>query len=146
MQKHNHIKAFFFLGLFSLMVLHHAFPHLHHQYEDSHSHSDIAHSGEHHHQDDNSQEKEDYSYGFFGYVMDMHIHSTVSSDIVLLERNTIEQHTNLDKDVAKSTVDIKGIFSIEYRQNSKPPVYHPPNTYFNPYLSSLDSRGPPSLG
>tara|TARA_R110000765_G_scaffold147947_2_gene250439 strand:+ start:38 stop:475 length:438 start_codon:yes stop_codon:yes gene_type:complete len=144
MQKHNHIKAFFFLSLFSLMIVHQAFPHLHHQHEDSHSHSDIAHSGEHHHQDDSSQEKEDSSYGLFGFVMDMHIHSTVSSDIVLFERNTIEQQTIVDKEVAKSTVETKGIFSVEYRQNSKQPVYYPPNNYFNSYLSSLDSRGPPT--
>ena len=143
MQKPNKIAAFFFLGLFSLMMLHQVFPHLHHQHEDSHSHSDIAHNGEHHHQDDSSQEKEDSPYGFFGFVMDMHIHSTVSSDIVLLERNTIEKKTVVDKDVAKSTVDIEDFFSIEYRQNSKPPIYHPPNNYFNYYLSSLDSRGPP---
>lgn len=144
MQKYNHIKAFFFLGLFSLMIVHQAFPHLHHQHEDSHSHSDIAHSGEHHHQDHSSQEKEDSSFGLFGSVMDMHIHSTVSSDIVLLERNTIEQQTIVDKDFAKSTDDIKGFFSIEYRQNSKPPIYHPPNNYFNSYLASLDTRGPPT--
>ena len=144
MQKHNHIKAFFFLGLFSLMILHQVFPHLHHQHEDSHSHSDIARTGEHHHQEDSSQEKEDSSYGFFGFVMDMHTHSTVSSDIVLLERNTIEKQTIVDKDFAKGTFDIKEIFSIEYRQNSKPPVYHPPNNYFNAYLSSLNSRGPPA--
>ncbi|MEH6765185.1 MAG: hypothetical protein V7655_11850 [Aequorivita antarctica] len=145
MQKPKKIAAFFFLGLFSLMMLHQVFPHLHHQHEDSHSHSDIAHNGEHHHQDDSSQEKEDSPYGFFGFVMDMHIHSTVSSDIVLLERNTIEQQTIVDKDVAKSTVDIEDFFSIEYRQNSKPPIYHPPNNYFNYYLSSLDSRGPPTV-
>lgn len=146
MQTPNKIAAFFFLGLFSFMMLHQVFPHLHHQHEDSHSHSDIAHTGEHHHHDDSSQEKEDSPYGFFGFVMDMHIHSTVSNDIVLLERNTIEQQTVVDNNVAKSTFDIKGIFSIEYRQNSKPSVYHPPNKYFNPYLSSLDSRGPPTLG
>ena len=80
------------------------------------------------------------------FVMDMHIHSTVSSDIVLLERNTIEQQTVVEKDVAKSSFETQNIFLIDYRQNSKSPVYHPPNKYFNPYLSSLDSRGPPSLG
>jgi|TARA_R110002012_G_scaffold55531_1_gene141764 hypothetical protein len=146
MQKPIKIAAFFFLGLFSLMMLHQVFPHLHHQHEDSHSHSDIAHTGEHHHHDDSSQEKEDSPYGFFGFVMDMHTHSTVSGDVVLFERNTIEKQTVVEKDVAKSSFETQNIFSIDYRQNSKPPVYHPPNKHFNPYLSSLDSRGPPSLG
>ena len=146
MQKPNKIAAFFFLGLFSLMMLHQMFPHLHHQHEKAHSHSDIVHSGEHHHHDNSSKEKEDSPYGFFGFVMDMHIHSPVSSDIVLLEKNTIEKKTVVDKEVAKSTVDIEDFFSIEYRRNSKQPVYYPPNNYFNSYLSSLDLRGPPSLG
>ena len=143
MQKPNKIAAFFFLGLFSLMMLHQVFPHLHHQHEDSHSHLDIAHTGEHHHHDDDSHEEES-PYGFFGFVMDMHTHTTVSSDIVLLERNTIEKKTVVDKDVLESVVETKGFFSVEYRQNSKQPVYYPPNNYFNSYLSSLDSRGPPT--
>ncbi|PHQ27928.1 hypothetical protein [Leeuwenhoekiella nanhaiensis] len=145
MQKPNKIAAFFFLGLFSLMMLHQVFSHLHHQHEDAHSHSDIAHTGEHHRHDDDSHDEES-SYGFLGLFMEMHVHSTVSSDIVLLERNTIEQQTVVEKDVVKNSLETQNIFSIEYRQNKKTPVYHPPNKHFNPYLSSLDSRGPPSLG
>ncbi|HDZ14190.1 hypothetical protein LCGC14_0889690 [marine sediment metagenome] len=146
MQKANKISALFFLALFSLMMLHQAFPHLHHQHEDSHSHSDIAHTGEHHHHDDSSEEEEESLYGFFGFLMDMHVHSTVSSDIVVLERNTVEQRTEVDKYVAESAIDIQRLFLIDDRQNSEPPIYHPPNTYFNPYLSNPDLRGPPSLG
>src|SRR6056297_1389499 len=140
MQKYNHIKAIFFLGLFSLMTLHQVFPHVHHQHEDSHSHTDIAHTAEHHHHDDSSQ-VEDFPYGLLGLFMDMHVHSPVSSDIVLLKRDTVEQPTVIDKDVVKSSFETQDIFSIDYRQNSRPPVYHPPNKHFNPYLSSLDSRG-----
>ena len=146
MQKPNKITAFFFLGLFSLMLLHQVFPHLHHQHEDSHSHSDIAHTGEYHHHDNGSQEKEDSPYGFFDFFMDTHIHSTVSSDIVILKRNTVEQQTLVDDNAAKTSFDSQGFFLIDYWQNSKTPVYHPPNKYFNPYLSSLNLRGPPSLG
>ncbi len=127
------------------MMLHQAFPHLHHQHEDPHSHSDIAHTGEHHQHDDHSEEEES-PYGFFGFLMDMHAHSTVSSDIVVLKRNTVEQQTIFDKDVAKSAIDVRRPFLIEDRQNGRPPIYHPPNTYFNPYLSCPDLRGPPSLG
>lgn len=146
MQTANKIAAFFFLGLFSLMILHQAFPHLHHQHEDSHSHSNIAHTGEHHHHDDNSQENEDSPLGFFGFFMDLHVHSTVSSDIIVLKRNTVEQQTIVDKDLAKSTFEIQELFLNDYRQDCKPPIYDPPNKYFNPYLSYLDLRGPPSLG
>lgn len=146
MQKANKIAAVFFLGLFSLMMLHQAFPHLHHQHEDSHSHSDIAHTGEHHHHDESSRKKEKSLYYFFGLFMDMHVHSTVSSDIVVLKRNTIELQTIVDKDVVKSAFDIQRLYLIDKKQNNKPPIYKPPNKYFNPYLSYLDLRGPPSLG
>ncbi|MDC7994104.1 hypothetical protein [Altibacter sp. HG106] len=146
MQKPNKIAAFFFLGLFSLMMLHQVFPHLHHQHEETHSHSDIAHTGEHHHHDDSSHEKEESPYGFFGFFMDMHVHSTVSSDIVVLKKNTFEQQTIVDYNVVKPTSDFQEFYVVDKRQNAKPPIYQPPSYYFNPYLSSLDLRGPPSLG
>ena len=146
MQKPNKITVFFFLGLFSLIMLHQVFPHLHHQHEETHSHSDIAHTGEHHHHDDSSHEKEESPYGFFGFFMDMHVHSTVSSDIVVLKRNTVERQTIVDDNVVKLTSNFQEFYVVDNRLNGKPPIYHPPNNYFNSYLSSLDLRGPPSLG
>jgi len=146
MQKANKISAFFFLGLFSLTVLHQAFPHLHHQHEDPHSHAAIAHTGEHHQHDDHSGENERSPFGLFRFLMDMHVHSSVSSDIVVLKRNTVEQRTLVDKGVAKGAIDVRRPFLIDDGQISGPPIYHPPNTYFNPYLSRPDLRGPPSLG
>ena len=144
MQKPNKIAAFFFLGLFSLLMLHQAFPHLHHQHEETHSHSDIAHTGEHHHHDDSSHEKKESPYGFFGFFMDMHVHSTVSSDIIVHKRNTVEQRTTVDDNIVKAVSVFQEFYVVDNRQNSKQPVYYPPNNYFNSYLSSLDSRGPPT--
>ncbi|WP_422350861.1 hypothetical protein [Flagellimonas sp.] len=146
MQKPNKIGAFFFLGLFGLMMLHQAFPHLHHQHEDAHSRSDIAHLEGHHKHDDSHLDNEESPYGFFGFFMDMHVHSTVSNDIIVLKRNTFEQQTIVDNKIVKSTSDFQEFCLIDDRQNSKPPIYHPPNNYFNPYLASLDLRAPPSLG
>jgi len=146
MQKPNKIAAFFFLGLFSLMMLHQVLPHLHHQHEETHSHSDIAHTGEHHHHDDGSHGKEESPYGFFGFFMDMHVHSTVSSDIVVLKRNTVEQQTTVDDNIVKAVSDFQEFYVVDKRQNAKPPIYQPPSYYFNSYLSSLDLRGPPFLG
>lgn len=148
MQKNNRIKAIFFLGIFSMLIMHQVFPHAHNQHEDSHSHShsDIAHSGEHHHHDDGSSEKEESPYGFFGFFMDMHVHSTVSSDIFILKRNILEQQTITNDKTVKPVQDHQGFRFIDNRQNRISPNYHPPNNYFNPYLSYLDLRGPPSLG
>ena len=143
MRRANKISAVFFLGLFSLMLLHQVLPHLHHQHEDSHS--AIAHSDGHHHHD-NRQEKEEPISGFFDFFIDVHSHSSFSSDILVVKRNTVEKQSIVDKDVAKTSFDIPDVFLIGYWQNSKPPIYHPPEKYFNPYLSFLNLRGPPSLG
>lgn len=149
MQKANKISAFFFLGLFSLMMLHQAFPHLHEQNEDSHSHSKVTHSGEHHHHEDNkkgSKENQNFDFGIIGFFMDMHVHATSSGDIVVSERTVIEQRSNVDKDIADNQFDFQKLLLPDIRQNDNPPIYHPPNRHFNPYLSYLDLRGPPALG
>jgi len=146
MQKAKKIAAIFFLGLFGLMMLHQAFPHLHHQHEDSHSYSDLAHPAEHHHHDDSSAETDSSLYGFFGIFMEMHVHSTVSSDLVVLRRHTTEWQTPAFKDVAGNALYIRSLYLTDKKQNSKPPVYHPPNNYFNPCLSHLGLRGPPAIG
>ena len=128
------------------MVLHQSIPHVHHQHEDSHSHSDLAHSEGHHHHDDSSQENEDSSYDFFGFFMDMHVHSTVSSDIAILKRKTVEQQTIVDKDVANNDFGFQGPFLIDNRENDKWPMCTQPKWNSTPYLSHLVLRGPPSLG
>ncbi len=144
----NHIKALFFLGLFCLMMLHQAFPHLHHQHEDSltHSHSEITHSGEHSHHDEGSRNHEESPYGFFGFLMEMHLHSTASSDMVGLKNGTADQPTVVDKDSANKISETQRLSLSDNGHDESPPTYHPPDTYFNPYLSCLDLRGPPSLG
>ena len=101
MQKAHKIAAFLLLGLFGLMVLHQAFPHLHHQHQDSYSHSDVAHTGEHHHHDNGSHEDEESPYGFFGFFMDMHVHSSVSTDIIV-ERQIVEHRTDTNENVVKT--------------------------------------------
>lgn len=140
-QKANKISALFFLGLFSLIMLHQAFPHLHDQNEDSHSHSEVAHSHQHH----DNQENQDSDLGFIGFFMDMHVHATSSGDIVVSERTVIER-SNVDKDIADKQFDSQKLLLPDIRQNDNPPIYHPPNRHFNPYLSYLDLRGPPALG
>ncbi len=144
MQKANTISAFFFLGLFSIVLLHQAFPHMHH-HGDSPSSLDIINSSGQHHED-SSNENEDTILGFFGFIMDMHVHSGASSEIVVLQRNSLEQQTTFKKVVRDTSINTQSPFLIDNRQSDSPQIYHPPNTYFNPYLSRPDLRGPPSLG
>ena len=144
MQKHNHIKALFFLGVFSVLLLHQVLPHWHHEDEVEHSHSAIKHSDTlvHHH---HISEKLSPFIGFLDLLLEMHVHSVVSSDILLTRENSTK-YLKVKKEISTPISVKHGVINISYDEVEKTKVYHPPNTYFNPYLLSLDSRGPPSLG
>ena len=145
MQKYNHIKALFFLGIFSLMLLHQVLPHLHHQHEVEHSHSTVSNSDNHSHNHD-VPEKESSKKGLLDLFLEAHIHSVVANEIIVTHESSVKQ-INVKKDVKTSIFLNRYSISINYDDESeKVKVYHPPNTYFNTYLSTLDSRGPPSLG
>jgi len=145
MQKYNHIKALFFLGIFSLMLLHQVLPHLHHQHEVEHSHKAVSNSDSHSHNHD-IPEKESSKKGLLDLFLEVHIHSVVANEIVVTRNSSFKQ-LNVKKDVKTSIFLNLYSIPINYDDESeKVSVYRPPNVYFNRYLSSLNSRGPPSLG
>ncbi|MGY8914390.1 MAG: hypothetical protein ACKVJF_04805 [Flavobacteriales bacterium] len=144
MQKHIHIKALFFLGIFSMLLLHQVVPHRHHEHDIQHTHKAVAHSdtNSHHH---DVPEKESPNKGFLDLFLEMHVHSVVSNEILLTHESS-KKHLEVKKEKKCPVYNHIYNVSINYDEAEKVKVYHPPNTYFNPYLSSLDSRGPPSLG
>ncbi len=140
MQKHNHIKALFFLGIFSLLLLHNVVPHIHHQHEIEHAHTD----GHGHNHD--VPKEENSKKGLLELFFEVHIHTVVSNEILVTHESSVKQ-INVKKDVKTSIFLNRYSVSINYDdEDEKVTGYHPPSTYFNSYLSSLDSRGPPSLG
>jgi len=144
MQKHNHIKALFFLGIFSMLLLHQVLPHLHHEHDLEHTHKAVSNSDTHGHHHD-APEKESPNRGFLDLFLEMHVHTVVSNEILIThESNT--KHFENKKDISTSVSIVHYHSPISYDETEKIKVYHPPNYYFNSYLSSLDSRGPPSLG
>ena len=89
-------------------------------------------------------EKENSNKGFLDLFLEIHVHSVVSNDILLTnESNTKQFDAKKDIDTFVS-VSPSYQSSINYDKNEKIKVYYPPNNYFNSYLSSLDSRGPPT--
>jgi hypothetical protein len=144
MQKHKHIKALFFLGAFSILLLHQVLPHWHHEDEIEHSHSAIEHgdSINHHH---HISEKQSPLIVFLDLVLEMHVHTVVSNEI-LLTRESSTKHVKVKKDISTTVSVVHYHATINYDEAEKIKIYHPPNNYFNAYLSSLDSRGPPTLG
>ena len=144
MQKNNNIKAFFFLGVFSMLLLHQVLPHWHHEDEIEHTHNGIEHNAtfSHHHHD---SEKQSPLIGFIDLFLEMHVHSVMSNDILLTYQSSVKQ-LEAKKNINTAIYDYHYSSSISEYDAPITRVYHPPNTYYNPYLSSLDSRGPPSLG
>ena len=144
MQKHNNIKALFFLGVFSMLLLHQLLPHWHHEDEIKHSHNTIEHGDSlnyHHH----ISEKQSPLVAFLDMVLDMHVHSVVSNEVLLTHESSIK-HLEVKKDTNAPNSVVQYHSTINYDEAENIKVYHPPNNYLNTYLSSLDSRGPPSLG
>ena len=142
MQKHNNIKALFFLGIFSMLLLHQVLPHSHHQEEIDHSHENLVHNDGHNH---GAHHESKSKKGFLDFFLDFHEHTLVSNEI-LLTQQSIEKPTRVKKEISTPISVFHTNSSINYYEAEKIKVYHPPNNYFNAYLLSLDSRGPPSLG
>jgi hypothetical protein len=145
MQKYNHIKAIFFLGIFSMFLLHQIAPHLHHQHEDSHSHKAVEYADIHDHHHDTPEKEDNSKSGFLDFFLDMHIHLAVADEIPVI--GEFAKKLRVVDDVVS---DIQALYSYvilkDYKEVEKPSVYHPPNNYFNPYTANLDVRGPPYLG
>jgi hypothetical protein len=144
MQKHNNIKALLFLGIFSLLLLHQVLPHWHHEHEVGHTHHTVAHhdSHSHHH---HAPKKESPIKGFLDLFLEMHVHSVVANELLLIHQDS-KKHIEVTKDTSTPFTIIHYHSTINYDEVEKIKVYHPPNNYFNTYLSSLDTRGPPALG
>jgi len=142
MRKYNQIKALFFLGIFSMLLLHQVIPHLHHQHEDSHSHTTTVHNDDHHHHD--APEKDGNSKkGFIDFFLDMHAHSTIIYDNIVVLKETVTNQKVVKKYITNPISPNYNIVYIDYGDVEKPLIYQPPNNYFNPYLTFLDLRGPP---
>lgn len=144
MQKHSTIKALFFLGIFSILLLHQVVPHWHHENDNGHTHKTVAHNKAHNHQHD-VPEKENSNKGLLDLFLELHIHSIVFNELLLPYESAIKQLEVKKLSVTSATV-IQNNSSFNDYETEKIKVYQPPNTYFNSYLLSLDLRGPPSLG
>jgi hypothetical protein len=144
MQKNKQIKALFFLGVFSLLMLHQVFPHLHHQHEERNT--AIAQTEDHHHHHhDIPDNDEDSKKDFIDFFIGMHIHISLTDEIPVI-RNVINHRIN-DENIALK-LPLSKYFEVRkiYREVERPSIYNPPNNYFNQYFINLDSRGPPALG
>ncbi len=143
MQVKPQIKAFIFLGLFSLILLHQMIPHLHHQHQETHSHSltEHTHSQEHH-----QEKKSKNSKNLFSILMSMHSHGGNNSEVPIVKISI--EHVTPKK--VKAENPVLKVFIPQPALSKDPFIdlignYQPPPKYFNSYLSYLSLRGPPQL-
>jgi len=144
MQKNNHIKALFFLGIFSVLLFHHILPHWHHEHDVEHTHKAVSNSDTHNHHHD-VPEKESSKKEFLDLFLDIHVHSIASNEILLTQENSINQ-LNVKRAITSPILIDSYNIPLYDDDPEKISCYHPPNIYFKKYLSSLYLRGPPSLG
>ena len=143
MRKYNKIKAIFFLGIFSIFLLHQMLPHWHQEHEVEQTYKAVAHSNSHGHHH-NVPEKESPYKGFLDLFLEMHVHSEAVNENLLIHLSSLKR-LDVKKDINKLVSIVQRSISTSCNETDKVKVYYPPNTNFYYYLSSLDSRGPPYL-
>lgn len=144
MQKNKTIKALFFLGIFSLLLLHQVVPHWHHQHQEEHHH-DVAHSHHDHHHHKETQ-KENPKKGFLDWFLEMHTHTNATTDVLVLKQTTVKKIT-VEKEAVVNTVSTNANNIVIYEADTTTKKwYQPPDKLQSTYLPNTSLRGPPSLG
>lgn len=141
MQCRTQIKAFFFLGIFSFLMLHQAVPHLHHHHEQERAEAHHEHSNEHEH---NKSEKDQND--VLSVLFALHTHMSNSSEVLLTKTTAsdFKQKRHFKRVVRNREIEQAVL-------NDFPPAeegysnFRPPEHYLDPYLAHLFLRGPPEL-
>ena len=145
MQKNKTIKAFFFLGIFSMLLLHQIVPHWHNQHQEEHHH-DVAHSHHHNHHHHEKPQKETPKKGFLDWFLEMHTHTSATTDVLVLKQTTIKKIT-VEKEAVVKTVSTNTINIVVKEANTTTKKwYQPPDKLQSTYLLYISLRGPPCLG
>jgi hypothetical protein len=144
MQKNKQIKSLFFLGVFSLILLHQVFPHLHHQHDEKSEIIVQAEEHHHNHQHDIPEKEDNSKKDFVDLFLGMHTHIHVIDEIPII-RNSIKHQNGDDNFALKIPLSNFFEFGMEYKEVEKPTIYNPPNNYFNLDINNVDLRGPPVL-
>lgn len=144
MQNHKNIKALFFLGVFSMLLLHQVLPHMHHQHKTEHQKSNVVHTHQHGHQHD-IPENDNSKKGLLDWFLAMHIHTSTSVDVMVFEQCTVKKAT-VKKELVKSFIVSETKQVIVENSASNKIWYNPPNRNQSPYFPNHSQRGPPNLG
>lgn len=127
-----------------MLMLHQVFPHLHHdRNKTNHEIAQTDHGHSHDHDHDKNEDEKD---SFLSFLLATHTHLGNASEVLIVESTFSDYHKK--KEFSKAldkSYSLKSLFTA-YREPEKPLVYQPPKLYFNPYLSNLSLRGPPTLG
>jgi hypothetical protein len=144
MQPFKHISAYFFLSIFSVLLLHQALPHNHHQHElndaieiSGHHHS---HAHSHDHDKEENKDPDDLS-GLLGFLLGSHAHTYHSNDFQV--RNEVKPQIQVLPIFVLPQLEL---FSFDHHSSTLEPVPRFTTGYQHLYLSIPSLRGPPVLG
>ncbi|WP_405382300.1 hypothetical protein [Maribacter sp. LLG6340-A2] len=144
MRNNQNIKALFFLGIFSMLLMHQVVPHWHHEHQEKHQHSEVAHTHNHEHNHKTSK-KDNSKKGFFDWFVEMHVHTNTTPDVLVLKEVTVKKIT-VEKESVKTLFPVTVNLALVDVDTSKERWYQPPDKLQNTYFPNCSLRGPPSLG
>ena len=149
MRKGIQIKALFLVGIFSLILVHQAVPHHHHD-SDHHSHDSIAHSHteldhRHHHE---HQDKEEISFNknLLNRLIEFHSCGTTPTLEHLPNHIIVKKQKSIDLKIVPSIAIISNIELRDFKSNNKLQLYSSPDIAYEAHLVRPELRGPPFLG
>ena len=136
----------FFLGVFSIFLLHQAIPHVHHEEATHAPRSHTSHHHDHHHEHDGGHKhSETPAEGGLAGALDLHAHTIHSADMI---RRGQEPLLKAEAKVFQVVAAPLQFFTLlfEAPRAAILPVHHPPPLLLSPCLQAHDLRGPPVLG
>jgi hypothetical protein len=151
MNNRKQIKAISMLLIMLAMMMHNAFPHIHHQHESN----DVAYSSgdphEHHHDHGHEhkgsdQSEEDENHNLLDFLLTGHAHSSHSHQFTPVTVNGFKSYKVF---VSSVFFLAPALFQFNLWSGREGPSRYSlfKQSYLkNPYLGSNKLRGPPSLG
>ncbi len=139
MRQYRKISAFFFMSIFSMLMLHEILPHVHHQHDHPSVSTEVH---DHAHQHDDGEKDKPSPISFLHFLIGEHAHTLTSNSFEAISSSTYLKvkgpgfHTILS---LQGYVD--GFFLSPGTVS-----YYPPYFPLAPHLSTLFLRGPPVLG
>lgn len=156
MFKKSQIPALFLLGVFLILLVHNAVPHVHHSHEstgkislvadhDDHSHNHEHHSNEHNHHSHKNESKSQDQHNLLSFLINSHSDFFHIHEFIQFTKRDIQPSKDKVIHFFARIGSFDSLLDIE-RQGLYRYVLTKESWSENPFLLSCSLRAPPSIG